>query len=224
MKRLVLFVEGDGEIDAVPILIGKLLTAINAWDSVFVDPKPFRVGEISKLAKDNCKVWLRLLEASLKRTNVGGVLLILDGDAYKVNGAQFCASQVACQLAAEAKKVGGGATFSVAVVFACQEYESWLIAGIQSVAGCELCDGRQIAANAQPPEGDLEKSPRDAKGFLSKIISHGYKPTRDQAELTAMVDLSIVRSNGLRSFRRLESAVSELVSAIRSSQHVATPS
>jgi hypothetical protein len=109
------------------------------------------------------------------------------------------------------------------VVFARQEFESWLIAGIESLAGKRLPDGRMIDKGAKAPQGDLEENPRDAKGWFSTLIEGGYKPTRDQAALTDLVDLGAVRKCNLRSFRRLESAVAGLVSAIRNDKHTATP-
>ena len=224
MKRIVLFVEGEGESGAVPILVKRLLTEQNAWDAVRLDPNPFRVGEVGKLAKKNYEKWNGFLKASLKRGNVGGVLLILDGDIKSVSGRPFCAAREAILLAKKALAAGGGATFSVAVVFARQEYESWLMAGLESRAGEALSDGRQILPPGTAlPAGDLEEEPRNAKRALSKCIEGGYKPTRDQASLTDMLDIEAVRTRGLRSFRRLESALGELVSAIRNDDHVATP-
>ena len=71
MKRLVLFVEGEGEAEAVPRLVKRLLTEQNAWDAVSLDDNTFRVGEINKLVKDNYREWKRKLAASLKRRDVG---------------------------------------------------------------------------------------------------------------------------------------------------------
>jgi hypothetical protein len=67
-----------------------------------------------------------------------------DGDIEKVAGKAFCAAAVARSLALEAKHVGAGRTFSVAVVFAIQEFETWLIAGTASLTGRRLPDGRLI--------------------------------------------------------------------------------
>ncbi|MDA0808401.1 MAG: hypothetical protein O2945_09795 [Planctomycetota bacterium] len=71
--------------------------------------------------------------------------------------------------------------------------------------------------------GDLDRSSRDAKDWLSTAINGGYKPTRDQATLTRWLDINSVRQCNSRSFRRLESAVNELVTAIQADNHVATP-
>jgi hypothetical protein len=223
MKRVVIFVEGEGEADAVPKLVKQLLTYQGAWDVLALDPDPFRVGHVNKLVKDHYREWTRKLAASLKRRDLGGVLLLLDGDAKKVEGHAFCAAKVAKSLANEAISLGAGTTFSVAVVFATQEYETWLIAGIESLAGKRLPDGRMIDENAKAPAGNLEEAPRDAKGWFSGVVEGGYKPTRDQAALTDLVDLEVVRQRGLRSFQRLESAIAGLVAAIRTESHVATP-
>src|SRR5271165_1097694 len=99
MKRIVLFVEGEGEAEAVPKLVKRLLTELNAWDAVGLDENTFRVGQVNKLAKDNYREWKRKLAASLKRRNVGGVLLLLDGDVKKAGADAFCAAKVAQSLA-----------------------------------------------------------------------------------------------------------------------------
>ncbi|MDZ7617114.1 MAG: DUF4276 family protein, partial [Patescibacteria group bacterium] len=153
----------------------------------------------------------------------GGVLVVLDGDVKNIGTSPFCARNIARFLANEAKTVGGGSKFSVAVVFARQEYESWLIAGVTSLAGKTLPDGRLVAPNAQPPDLDLEENPRDAKGAIGKLIKGGYRPSRDQETLTDLIDLQAIRDRKLRSFRRLESAVAELVVALREGKHVVTP-
>jgi len=223
-KKIVLFVEGEGEADAAPLLVKKILSEQEAWDSVYLDADPFRVGQINKLIKNDCKDWKRFLANSLKRPNIGGVLLLLDGDIKKVAHAPFCVSTVGKSLSEAAREVGGASIFSVACVFARQEYESWLIAGIENLAGKTLSNGCTIPGNISSPEGNLEESPRNAKGWLNKGIKGGYRPTRDQAALTQLLDVQVIRNRGMRSFQRLEAAISELVKAIRTGSHVVTPS
>ena len=89
MRRLILFVEGEGETDAVPVLVKSLLTANGEWYDVLLDDRPFRVGSVDKLVKNDFRDWKRFLGAALKRPNVGGVLLILDGDTEKIGGKAF---------------------------------------------------------------------------------------------------------------------------------------
>lgn len=222
MKRIVLFVEGEGEAEAAPVLVNKLVNEIpNARNAVFVDPKPFRVGEINKLMRKK-SLGQKILSAN-KRTNVGGILILLDGDIRKIQGHNRCLVEVAKQLADQVAELGGGTLFSVAFVFALQEFESWLIASFDSMRGNEFPDGRRMPAEAELPD-NVEISPRDAKGWLTKTIEDGYRPTRDQAQLTRWLDIDTVKAKNLRSFQRLESAVNELVTAIQKNQHVATPS
>jgi len=112
-------------------------------------------------------------------------------------------------------------------VFACQEYESWLIAGVEALAGRPLPpDGRPgVHPGTTAPAGNLELAPRDAKKWLGKHMASGYKPTMDQGPLTKLLveNLGPVRQRALRSFRRLETALQELVNAIRSGNHIVTP-
>lgn len=223
-KRLVLFVEGDGDRPALPVLVKRLVTELDGWDSVFVDPDPFTLGSVGRLLKDNCRNWIRWLEAAAKKSPLGGVLLLMDGDLKRLGNKAFCAAEVARMLAREAKRGRAGDLFSVATVFACQEFESWLIAGVESLAGEHFKDSRPgVRTGTMPPDVDLESQPRDAKGWLSRVIESGYNPPRDQAGLTELVNLELIRNRPMRSFLRLQSALTQLVQAARDGSPVATP-
>jgi hypothetical protein len=150
---------------------------------------------------------------------VGGILQLLDGDAAK-----FCAKKSALLLASRARQVGAGAIFSFACAFACPEYESWLLAGIESLAGKALADGRPgVKSGAKKLLTDLEQAPRDAKAALGAFMRGNYKPSTDQKALTEMVALAEIRNCNLRSFRRLENALHQLAEAFQSGRHVSTP-
>jgi hypothetical protein len=168
---------------------------------------------------------LDLAKYAVKRKDLGGVLTVLDGDAKRrVLGSEFCARDHARQLVSMARAEGAGAIFSLSVVFACKEFESWLIAGVESLAGQPLKQGLEgIKPGTTAPDGDLEASPRDAKGWLSDRMTAKYKAPRDQAHLTSKVDLDLIRKRGMRSFDRLEHALSELVESFRSGKMIATP-
>ncbi|MCK4341373.1 MAG: DUF4276 family protein [Phycisphaerae bacterium] len=229
-KRLVLFVEGEGDQEAVPVLVKKVLTEINAWEYLTLDDNVFRVGGVMNLTGRNVEKWTNWLQAAAKRSNLGGVLLLLDGDAKKISTEQpqkkemFCAANVARRLAAQAHTVGGGSVFSVACVFARQEYESWLMAGIDSLRGKRLSDGRLgICEEAPDLEHDTDLKPRDAKKWLGQQMDRGYKATTDQKPLTELVTLDSIRQTNPRSFRRFERAVQELSDALKTGEHVVTP-
>ncbi len=229
-RALVLFVEGEGDEHAVPLLVKKLLTERNAWEHVSLDEQVFRVHGIENLTGRKAGNWVRFLQAAVKRRRVGGILLVLDGDRAKVVNATtgdqepFCAADVARRLAAEARSAGGGSTFSVACVFARQEYESWLLAGIESLRGKALSDGRPgVRADAEFAPRNTDEAPRGAKGELSRLMTNGYKATTDQVELTKLLSLESVRLAKSRSFKRLEDAVFQLCEAMRTGKQIVSP-
>jgi|GEM_PF-78406 len=233
-KRLVLMVEGHGDAAAAPVLVKRLLKEQGGFDVVFLDPDPIRIGHYPEVCKKETQKpfakWHRLLKTCQKRENLGAVLLLLDGDSDwvwdhngPVKGEPFCAMRAAQILAQEARKVGGGYLFSVAVVFACKELESWFIAAANSLVGKHPPDSRLILSQPLPDiPPDPETSPRDAKGWLGKRIPAGYNPVRDQKELAERVDLDLIRQK-MRSFRRLDKAMKEIVQAIRDGRAISTP-
>ena len=238
-KRLVLVVEGPGDVEAAPVLAKRLIRDISALDTLVLhEVSPLCIhGGYSKIRRNgkNRRVhdfgeWRRYLQVAMKtRKDMGACLLLLDGDSKAdVEGKSFCASRAARVLAAEAQKIGAGKLFSLAVVFSCMEFESWLIAGIESLLGKPFSDGRNGIPNILPKNIQIphnpESAPRDAKGWLSRIVPMGYDAPRDQAELAKLVDLKLIRNRQeIRSFQRMESAIRKLVDAIRSGTHVVTP-
>ncbi len=222
-KRLVAFVEGVGDKAAVPILLKRLLSdwAESPWDALFLDDKPpFEVGEVSNLVQLDkatntlhCAEWERLLtQAQRTRKNLGAVLLLLDGDIPKVAGQEFCPVTFARLLADAARRAGGGTLFSVAVVFLLPEYEALLIASHESLPN--------INPGAQMPHNLEEK--RSGKGWLGKNLKGGYKQATDQAELTEYLRFDLLRER-LKSFCRLERALQELTTAVRTGSHIVSP-
>lgn len=227
-QRLVLLGEGDGEVNALPILASRLLTEIGAWDAVFLDSNVIRLDGIGGLHKNDFEKWKKRIQYAVRRQNTAGLLVVLDGDDdyYPPRTKNpFCAATVSRELVKVARQhCRAGQNFSLAVVVARVEYESWLIAGARSLAGKKLSDDRSaLMADAEPPPGDLEVSPRGAKEWLRKQMPLGYKESIDQAELTKLVDIDEIRQRNMRSFRRLEHALSQLLEAVKTGRHIATP-
>lgn len=215
MKRLVLFVEGVGDVAALPCLIGQLLAQLpdELQGQLFVDNAPMRIGGVHQITANRQADLPRHLGNASKRPQLGAVLLVVDGDADVVEEQHFCAAAIARTLARRATSAGAGTLFSFATVFVRQEYESFLIAAADQLPG--------LKSGVTLPNSP-EESPRDAKGWLRQNLVDGYNPVDRQLELTRLVkDWTPVRS--LRSFRRLEHALSELASAIATGQHVISP-
>ncbi|MCY2954652.1 MAG: DUF4276 family protein [Planctomycetota bacterium] len=229
-KKLILLGEGDGDCAALPVLAKRIITEKAGWDALRFDRRaPLRIGGVGKLVRDNCRRWIDYLRFALHRGDVGAVLVVLDGDdkCYPPGSSSpFCAAVAAKDLVSQARSLAqAGSAYSLAVVFACMEYESWLIAGVSSLAGKALRDGRPgVRPNTQPPPNNLEREKRGAKQWLAEHMQTGYNEPLDQAPLTEMVDFGLIRTRvEMRSFRRLEHAIEQLIDANRSGFHVATP-
>ena len=227
MKRLVLLGEGPGEEGALPVLARKLLDEKDSAGRFFVDQQVIRESNPVKWNKAEGRPdftkWFSRLTIALRRGNLGGVLAVYDGDAASFpagSGTPFCAGNAAKVMARAAAEAGAGKTFSLAVVFACVEYESWIIAGIESLAGKRYSDGRPaLPPGLKFPSGDCEAH---GKRWLEQHCP-GYRPALDQSALTDLLDLRVVRAKGLRSFRRLEHAIDQLLDAAAKGTHILTP-
>jgi len=225
-KLIVTFAEGEGEELAVPALIKRLLSEStygpDVWSHVQPDERAWRVGNLGALQKNNFEKWKRMILSARTRYNarLGGICLLLDGDSIAPG---WCPVNAAIELASHAKAAGAGTVFSVAVIFARLEYESWFIAGAKSLAGRTVTGGLPgLRANYKAPLAHPEAGPRDAKGWLRANMATPYKETFHQLAFTKMVDLALIRSE-ISSFRRLEHALEQLVNAVRTGNHTATP-
>ena len=216
MRRLVLLVEADGDVQAVPSLVGRLLQELpdEHQGQLFLDNAPMKVGGLHQITGRNRQGDLtRHLGNAAKRPKLGAALLILDGDADRFEGQPFCAVEAARTLAERAKAAGAGTRFSFAVVFLRQEYESLLLAVFDQLPG--------LRSGVDSPSAP-EEAPRDAKGWLHENLEDGYTPTDRQLELTrAVKDWTPARS--LNCFQRLEHALRELAVAVANSQHIVSP-
>lgn len=229
--RVGLIVEGAGDAEALPLLVRRILASRGQRGALQLDLDViFRVGGIGGLVKNECSEWMRHLRNMTRRVN--GVLTVLDGDDAHFppgSGRMFCAKEAAHQLAGSASEhVGAGhqGCFSLAVVIASLEYESWLIAASESIArSVPAVDPRCFRRDADLRlASSPEDAPRDAKGWLRKRLVGGYAEARgDQAFLTQHVDIDSIRRANLRSFARLENAIDQLVRAGNTGQHVCTP-
>lgn len=217
-EQLVFLVEGAGDCDGVPILAKRILKRHFGADySLRVDDRPLTVGHLSKLTGRHAQEWSKKLRAALmSRRAPGAIVLLLDGDLDHAPPpappkTPFCPGSVAQFLAREARHAGAGHVFSVAVVFACPEFESWLIAGREGFA-----DQLKPQLNSPP---SIEK--RDAKGWLASAIQTSYRPSQDQGRLAKLADLDGMRD--VRSFLRFEKTLKLLVEAHARNERIVTP-
>lgn len=133
-----------------------------------------------------------------ERDDCSAVLVLLDMD-------DDCPKEKAHELTTRIRAMEK-LPFSVVVVCARREYETWFLASLETICG-------------QKYPGDPEAK-RDAKGWLIKEFR--YKPTVDQKTYTQKLDVNLAKSRS-RSFRRLYHAFEEIIQAIENDQPVITP-
>jgi hypothetical protein len=191
MPTIHCIVEGQGEVEALRILIGKLID----WEHQRVTiPRPKSANGRHNLTKTDGLE--RLLELARRERECDGTLVLLDAD-------EDCAAELARELAQRARRLD--LPFPVAVVCAKCEYEAWFLASLETIAGHV-----GIPADARF-EGEVEEI-GGVKGWLSRQMPGTlmYKETQNQASMTHWLDPELVRLKS-RSFRRLEHAIQELL-------------
>ena len=77
MKRLVLFVEGDGDVEAAPSLVGELLTQLpdTLQGQLFLDNRPMKIGSVDKITGKLQADLPRHLGNAAKRRKLRAILL-----------------------------------------------------------------------------------------------------------------------------------------------------
>ena len=220
-KRLVIFAEGQGGVQSTKRLVHKLLARHQAKEALFVDDHVIQLGGLTSLVNRGGESdWVSKVKAAHKRGNVGAMLLVLDGDfsgkSFQTTEGKlpFCAKTYASLLAKRAREAGAGNLFSLGVVIARAEFESWLI------AGCP-----ELTKQCQPHENAdfLENGMKGAKKWISERTKGPYKPTRHQDEWTGRINLDTPLLNNMRSFKRMCHAIEELVQSVREGRFVCTP-
>ncbi|HUE03350.1 MAG TPA: DUF4276 family protein [Bryobacteraceae bacterium] len=179
-------VEGQGDFNAAPVLLKRLVKFVN--QDVYADVRPFRVGR-NKLALPG------ELERAVELAGRGLILIDSDDD---------CPKELAPRLLARATGTSSG-RWTVGVVLAKSEFESWFIAAAESIAG-HAGLWPDLRAPSDP------ESIRDAKRWLQEAMPPGrrYSPTVDQPSLAGKFDLSAARR--APSFDKLNRDVEEFCS------------
>lgn len=186
-------VEGHGEVEALPVLLRRLLEEASAW-SVEIG-RPIRRPR-NKLASELGV--MQAVEVARRQRACEAILIVFDGDrdcpaelGPKVRAWAAAASHLPCE-----------------VVLPHHEYEAWFLAAIESLRTQDLI--RADAASHPDPE-----QPRGAKEQLKERLAAGrvYSPTRHQAALSASFSLKCAYRR-CRSFRKLTTSFGSLLKAM----------
>jgi hypothetical protein len=188
-------VEGYGEVDAVPVLLRRLMHEALGVFGIEV-ARPIRQKRSHLLSQNGLR---KALGAARSHAGVTAILVIFDLD-------DDCARDLVPDLLdwgrAETERV------PFAVALARREYEAWFLAGLTSLAGKRRIDAGAVAL-------DRAETIRDAKGRLSRLMPRNkpYVERADQASFSAMLDLEQAY-RGASSFRKLVKELCRLLTEL----------
>lgn len=185
MINIVSIVEGDGEVQALPVLLRRL----NEWKNpeVFCNIlRPIRVRRDQFLNRDEIFSKQLQIAAALAEES-GWILILLDAD-------DDCPRDLGSEIL---KRAAGIVPHrGISVVLANKEFEAWFIASASSLEG-------RRGFSLGPKEVPDPESIRGGKEWISACIPEGkYHEVTDQPAFAAMIDLNVVYEKS-RSFRKL---------------------
>jgi Domain of unknown function (DUF4276) len=175
MVRLAAIVEGDGECEAVPILVRRIALTLDPTLSPLVHPV-IRVPA-SRLVKQG-EIERAIELAARKNAGRGGILVFLDCD----DGCPALDGPALLKRAATARP-----DLPVSVVLAKREFEAWFLAAAESLRGQRgldrwktTCLTNTLHANVCRPFASKQRTAqnptckRSLRSHLNKIRWHNY--------------------------------------------------
>ena len=209
MPKIVPIVEGPGEVEAIPILLWKLLREQGRYDIQIETPQNAHgCGNLTTPGGLE-----RFVQNAWTKRDCGAVLVLVDAD-------EQCPIEMAANFSRRISAIG--VRFPVVVVAAKCEYEAWFLASLETIAGVPLDNGYGLPAGLVYLEEAEERI--GVKGWLTRQFPKDriYKETLDQAAMTRLLDPERVRQRS-RSFRRLCHALEEAVKAMDQGLVLVTP-
>ena len=190
MRALISLVEGEGDEDALPTLLTKILHDLGQWN--WYVGETIVVRSLGKLHK-NLAQYMR---HAVNKNNCSAILISLDLD-------DGCPKEEAIKLAERIAPLG--LAQPVAIVFAYREYDAWFLASLPTIAGHHDLPKNLVY------EGEVETK-RDVKGWLTKQMNKGigYNPILHQKKFSSLIDIEQGYERS-RSFRRLYDGVADLL-------------
>ena len=189
-------VEGHGEQQAVQRLLRRIASRAQPGAELRIN-EPIRVKAGSFLHDAAYfKRYLALAAAKARQQSRGHVLVLLHSE-------DDCPARLGPDLLARARAIAAG--IEVVVALAYREYETWFIAAVESLRGVEGLDLQACA-----PENPEQT--RDAKGWLARLMPHGYDPISHQLAFTRAFDLQAAER--VPSFARLCRKIGALIEPV----------
>jgi len=194
--RIAAIVEGDGEVEAVPVLVRRYAELAGWAGRVRVAPV-IRQPASRVLRPQELERHIEL--AARKLNGPGGILVLFDCE-------DECPATLAPALLARIRE--SRPDLPTSLVLAHREFEAWFLGSVESIAG-----KRRLPLSLRPPPNP--EAIRGCKEWLSRQMSQGeaYDETRDQPAFTALFDLSAARS-ACPSFDKCHREISSLLQRV----------
>lgn len=187
-----MIVEGQGDVDAFPHLVGK----IGAWIGAGLFIKnPIRAGGWGRVCKEGGLE--KLVALAVSREGCNRVVIAVDLD----DGCPVVEQNKISQRIAKLQETYG---IIIELCFCLREFEAWYLRCIDLLADL-LEDSSTDLENVINSAANV----RDAKGTLRRLLKDGYSVSSDQGQLMSRIDPAILFFRD-RSFRRLVKAISGL--------------
>lgn len=213
MYKIVPIVEGEGDVKAFPILLRKLIhEKFDRYDFEVMQPLNTHT-KFNIVKQRGLEKFVQHAENKLecdKTSEYGGIVILLDAD-------KDCPKKLAIGLA---KRIS--TKYPTVVVVANKDYEAWFLPFISTMAGQKISGRLLIKAglsSIETTDGQKGKSWIEANDDLSSP----YNEPDDQPPLTELIDISNAALKKMRSFKRLEDAIEELILAVDARKSIVTP-
>jgi hypothetical protein len=173
--RIVCIVEGQGDRDAAPIVIRRIINEIDPTLMIEI-PKPIRIPKNKLLKEGELERAVKL--AGLNASSSGAILVVLDSDDH-------CPAETGPELLKRAIGICGNIPLSV--ILAKREFESWFLAAAESLRGV-----RGLPNNLHAPSNP--EAIHGAKEWLADRMGlRKYVATLDQPAFASLFDLATAR-------------------------------
>lgn len=179
--RPVLLVEGDGDLEAVPFLVRRIVPETERPDCMPAS-RPIKCGDVRKLRRVG--ELEKFVEYACRRTDGDSALLIVDCD-------DDCPKEVVGDFSRRIEPIARLAGKKVGIAFLYREFETIFLYALRELSAAHPAFAWKL------DEIDLDRdwsAVRDAKGTLNSLMkAHYYKETRDQPRFVANLELGPLR-------------------------------
>jgi len=198
IDSIVPIVEGQAEVDSMPVLMRRLLEEWGIYQLRIEKPVRVKRNQIIKQGELERRVTL-----AMQRPDCRAVVIIIDAD-------DDCPKELAPRLLDRAELIVRNRNTPVSVVLPKSELESWFVGSVESLRGLRGITN----AVCSPPDPEAI---RDAKGYLTRAMQRNrrYLEVDDQPAFAERFDLHQAYNN-CRSFRKFYTDFRRIVDSLTS--------